>query len=601
MIGKTLSNRYKILEKIGGGGMAEVFKGKDTLLNRTVTIKILREQYTSDSDFVKRFRREAQAVASLSHPNIVSIYDVGEDGKIHYLVMEYVEGSNLKDLINKEAPLDFERSINIAIQICDALEHAHINGVIHRDIKPHNILITPTGRVKVTDFGIARAVTEATITYTGSMVGSVHYISPEQAKGKITDYKSDIYSAGVVLYEMVTGKVPFTGESPITVALKHIQEELPAVDEINPEAPESLQDIIETAVSKDPDERFSSASEMRDSLVSVLNQIKSKANFGGMEGNNVPKKRKLKPLGWILFIVLILGGLYAVYAALMGYLIVEEVEVPNVVGKSLPEAQRMLKEKNLKFEIVDKRHHRIIEENHVIKQEPAPEEIIKRNRIVELEVSLGPELIKVPDVKGETLRSARIKILNARFLISPNIKEVYNEEVAAGRVISQIPEAGELKPEGTEIALEVSKGAKPEYISMPDLIGLPLAQAEAKLREVRLQLGVVSYQASEEYFTGQVIEQDVSPGEEILQDSTINLVVSKGPGPKPKNAVVKFRINDGEEHLVKIVVEDLKGEHQEYLNKHEPGDFVKVSIPYYGEGIVKVYWDNALVEQKPVS
>lgn len=223
MIGLTLSGRYELLARVGGGGMALVYKARDLLLNRFVAVKVLRQQFTHDDDFVKRFRREAQAAASLSHPNIVSIYDVGQVEDTHYIVMEFIDGANLNEIIRDRAPLQVDEAVKITAQICDALEHAHHNQIIHRDIKPHNILIGNNGRVKVTDFGIARAVTSSTITQTGSVIGSVHYFSPEHAKGVATGEKSDLYSLGIVLYQMLTGRLPFLGESPISVALKHLQ------------------------------------------------------------------------------------------------------------------------------------------------------------------------------------------------------------------------------------------------------------------------------------------------------------------------------------------------------------------------------------------
>lgn len=224
MIGKILEGRYEILDELGGGGMARVYRGQDRLLHRFVTIKILREQFASDQDFLTRFQKEAQAVARLSHPNVVSIYDVGQEDGIHYLIMEYVEGRSLKEVISERGQLPPREAVDIALQICDALEHAHENGIIHRDIKPHNILITRNGRVKVTDFGIAQAASEATMAYGGTMIGSVHYLAPEQARGGLTGPAADIYSFGIVLYEMLTGELPFKGETPVAVAIKHIQE-----------------------------------------------------------------------------------------------------------------------------------------------------------------------------------------------------------------------------------------------------------------------------------------------------------------------------------------------------------------------------------------
>lgn len=262
MIGKMLGNRYEILEKLGGGGMAIVYKGRDTFLNRFVTIKVLRPEFTSDEDFIKRFRREAQAVARLSHPNIVNIHDVGQEDGIHYLVMEYIQGDNLKAIIRKNGQLAPEHAVRFAVQICEALEHAHENHIVHRDVKPHNILVTDDGRAKLTDFGIAMEATSGTITRTDTIMGSVHYLSPEQARGETATAKSDIYAVGILLYEMLTGKQPYSGDSPIAVALKHIQETPQPVDEVNDSVPAELAAVVMRAMEKKPEDRFKSAAEL---------------------------------------------------------------------------------------------------------------------------------------------------------------------------------------------------------------------------------------------------------------------------------------------------------------------------------------------------
>ncbi|WP_051217505.1 Stk1 family PASTA domain-containing Ser/Thr kinase [Paenibacillus assamensis] len=270
MIGTTLAGRYEIIARVGEGGMALVYKALDVLLNRYVAVKVLRQQFVHDEEFVRRFRREAQSAASLSHPNVVSIYDVGQEDEVHYIVMECIDGQNLNEIIKERAPLQSEEAIRIATQICDALDHAHHNHIIHRDIKPHNILIGSNGRVKVTDFGIARAVTSSTITQTGSVVGSVHYFSPEHAKGISTGEKSDLYSLGIVLYQMLTGKLPFLGESPISVALKHLQEPFEEPRELNPSIPQSVENVILKSMRKNPDERYQSAAEMMRDLETAL-------------------------------------------------------------------------------------------------------------------------------------------------------------------------------------------------------------------------------------------------------------------------------------------------------------------------------------------
>lgn len=270
MNGKRIGGRYDIEQQIGEGGMAIVYRARDTLLNRTVALKVLRSQFGNDDDFVARFHREAQAAASLSHPNVVNIYDIGQDDEMYYIVMEYIEGMTLKQYINEHAPLDMNKAVDIGMQICDALDHAHQNELIHRDIKPHNILINKYGRIKVTDFGIARAVSSVTITHTGSVLGSVHYFSPEQAKGIAAGAKSDLYSLGVVLYEMLTGELPFSGDSPISVALKHLQESYVAPRKLRPEIPQSLENVIIRAMAKEPMYRYESAREMLEDLQTAL-------------------------------------------------------------------------------------------------------------------------------------------------------------------------------------------------------------------------------------------------------------------------------------------------------------------------------------------
>ncbi|SFG35063.1 serine/threonine protein kinase [Planifilum fulgidum] len=270
MEGRKLGGRYEILYRVGGGGMAVVYKAKDLLLNRYVAIKVMNESLSNDTEFIRRFSREAQAAASLSHPNVVNVYDVGREGHIHYIVMEYVEGPTLKEYIQESGPLPPEEAVYIATQICDALAHAHDNQIIHRDIKPHNILLGYNGRVKVTDFGIARAATSSTITQTGSVMGSVHYFSPEQARGGVIGEKSDLYSLGIVMYEMVTGELPFDGDSAIGIALKHLQEQAVEPRQLRPDLPDDVNRVILKALEKDPNQRFASARAMMQELQYIL-------------------------------------------------------------------------------------------------------------------------------------------------------------------------------------------------------------------------------------------------------------------------------------------------------------------------------------------
>ena len=360
MIGKLLGNRYEILNQLGGGGMAIVYKGRDTRLNRFVTVKILRPEFTSDENFIKRFSREARAVARLSHPNIVNIHDVGQEEDIHYLVMEYVDGEDLKSVIKDQGALAIGRAVEIAQQVCAALGHAHENDIVHRDVKPHNILITRDGRAKLTDFGIAAETTAATFTHTDTIVGSVHYISPEQARGEPAGPQSDIYSLGMVMYEMLAGQVPYGGDSPIAVALKHIQEEPAPLRQINPAVPDSLSGVVMRALAKTPDQRFAGTGEMcraikhcwvdetevtqfiplDDMATTVLPAVK--AEGGSEEAEKKPAASNRKRMVWLLapliVLVLLAGGVLAAQN-LFG---APDVKVTNVVGKHIEEAREIL-------------------------------------------------------------------------------------------------------------------------------------------------------------------------------------------------------------------------------------------------------------------
>src|SRR5690606_23427971 len=414
MIGSELGGRYELIERIGGGGMALVYKARDMLLGRKVAVKILRQQFVGDEEFIKRFRREAQAAASLSHPNVVSIYDVGQDGDIHYIIMEYVEGINLNDKIKQQAPLQVEEAVNIAMQICDALDHAHSNGIIHRDIKPHNILIGKNGRVKVTDFGIARAITSADITQTGSVLGSVHYFSPEQAKGAAQDAVSDLYSLGIVLYQMLTAKLPFSGDSPISVALKHLQEEVESPRAINPHIPQSVENIVLKALRKSPRERYASARAMlKDLDVCLLPEKRNEPKWypdgdeeddrektrimpairkaaepprrdpeqsgDRMQGDRMrwegledePKRgwKWVKPVAWLLVIGLVLSAMWVAVGKFGEMVKVEEVEVPSVIGLPYEQAVAALEAAGLTAAEPEYRPSDLYPEGVVVDQE----------------------------------------------------------------------------------------------------------------------------------------------------------------------------------------------------------------------------------------
>lgn len=622
MIGKLLGNRYEILEQLGGGGMALVWKGKDAFLNRLVTVKVLRPEYASDQDFVRRFRREAQAVASLSHPNIVSIYDVGQENESHYLVMEYVDGESLKELIRREAPLSPARVIQLGRQIAEALEHAHENSIIHRDVKPHNILITRSGRAKLTDFGIAQA-SASTLTHTDTIVGSVHYISPEQAKGEPAGPKSDIYALGVVLYEMLTGKVPYQADGAIGVALKHIQEQPLSLREINPAVPEDLEKVVLRAMDKLPERRHKSARALGEDLVSISEETKNmvpydhedeqtrvlpspslikeeaRAKAAGTTENPAMRKQ-MKPAAWamlVLLVVLLIGG--ALFA-LNSYLNVAEAEVPPVVGMKREEADRLLRERGFNVTI-NERFDEKEEKGVVIHQDPGAHEVVKKTRIILLVVSKGPDLVEVPDVTGRSFDEAKLTLENEGFQVEAP-EQVYSKDIEADKVAEQKPAGKTKAPRGSRIKLYISKGPEPQVQQVPNLVGLTQEAARAELGKVGLELGDVLSQAeSFDYLSGQIIAQQPGAGEEAEQGTKVDIILSKGPGPAAKDVSVRITVpNDGQTHEVKIETEDVRGKYYPYISTHQPGDNVAKSIRLYGKGKVRVYIDGHPVDEKDV-
>ncbi|WP_052329818.1 Stk1 family PASTA domain-containing Ser/Thr kinase [Thermicanus aegyptius] len=559
---KRLGGRYELTTRVGGGGMAVVYKGHDLLLDRTVAVKVLRPQFGQDEEFIRRFRREAQAAARLSHPNVVSIYDVGQEEDTHYIVMEYVDGETLKDLIKREAPLDVKKAVHIAIQIGEALEHAHQHHIIHRDIKPHNILIGTDGRVKVTDFGIARAVTSATITQTGSVLGTVHYFSPEQARGGVTGEKSDLYSLGIVLYEMVTGHLPFSGESPISVALKHLQEHFKDPRELNPSIPQSVENIILKALCKQPEHRYESAHAMVEDLKTclsperlweekripertqdddptlVLPAVGARPAHHSLDLETQPdpederggKREKLlsrswvKALIWILAIVVVIGLTFFIIQKIQSLFVVPEIEVPLVINMPLDKAELKLAEAGLKSEVQGEVFDDRIPAGNVVKQDPPPKEKIKAETPVMLTVSKGKETTFMPDLTLKEEREAQTLLVDFKEV---KITREYSDTIPAGQVMSQNPlPQTPVVPKETVVELTVSKGK--EAFDMPNLIGKTKDQAAAILLKNGLILK--GTQQEESYFDkGLVVRQwPVQPGEKVSAGQEITIVLSSG-------------------------------------------------------------------------
>ncbi|MCL6557883.1 MAG: PASTA domain-containing protein [Firmicutes bacterium] len=597
MIDRVLGNRYKVLQELGEGGMAVVYKGHDLLLNRFVTIKILRDEYTRDEDFVRRFRQEARSVASLSHPGIVSVFDVGCENGVNYLVMEYVEGQNLKSLIQK-GQVSLSLTLLIAKDVCEALEHAHNRGIVHRDVKPHNILVTESGRAKLTDFGIARTVGGTTLAATRAFLGSVQYISPEQARGEPADARSDIYSLGAVLYEMLTGRPPFTGENPVAVAIKHIQENPPPITKLNPEVPAPLAAVVEKAMAKNPGLRYQSAGNMAADVGRLLEDLPGVEKLSDTIKRG---RRRLKPAAYLLlglvFVLFIIGTWWGI----KWYVYVPEVVVPDVQGLYVSSAQQVLTEHGLRSQVQEVNSTEV-EKGKVLKQDIEPGNKVKRGRLVTLLVSLGPQMGTVPDVRERLLQDAEMILANEGFRVGER-KEVYSDKISSGLVADQDPVPGVMRPKDSPVTLYVSKGPAPVIKRVPELVGLTLDAARQKLNEAGFTLEESIKQApSTEYLPGYVLAQNPAAGTNLEAGKPVRLTVSEGPGPAPKEASVYLQIpDDGREHVVRITVNDARGLTEAYNANRSAGERVVETITYYGPATISVYLDGQLVREQSLS
>lgn len=571
MIGKILGNRYEIVEKIGGGGMALVYKAKCGLLNRYVAIKILRSEFTNDEEFINKFRRESQAAASLSHPNIVNIYDVGVEDNIYYIVMEYIKGQTLKEFIREQGSVSADKTLDIAIKIADAIHHAHSNHIVHRDIKPHNIMVTEDGRVKVTDFGIARAATSSTVTNTSNVIGSVHYFSPEQARGGYTDEKSDIYSLGVVMYEMITGRVPFQGESPISVALKHIQEAIVPPTEINSNVPKNLEAIIMKCVQKDQSLRYGDTSQLLVDLRKVQNndfeefidytnygdsptrvipivkeelldgkkeEISTKENSRKIKENdreNSPSNRVLT-ISAILLALLLTVGITGGFFAIRNYLTVKEAVVPNIIGLSEEAAREVVESRGLTLVVNGYTNSSEYKEGHIVELVSLkPGDKVRVTYPIEVIISSGEELVPVPNLVNKYANQIEI-LLSQSDLDVGDIKEEYSETIPSGVVISQEPKSDSMVPLGTKIDVIVSKGPEITFIIMPNLIDKNLSEARREIISMGLREGKIDTEPSSEIEKGRVIRQSQAPATEVEENTIIDLVVSSGPPPSQNDS-----------------------------------------------------------------
>jgi len=530
-VGETvLGNRYEIIKKIGDGGMAFVYKAKDILLNRIVAVKVLRPEFVDDDEFLGKFKREAEAVASLSHPNIVNVYDVGEDGKVHYIVMEYIDGQNLKEIIKNEGTLDEYTALDITKQIAMALSAAHKKGIIHRDIKPHNILISNEGRVvKVADFGIAKAVSNSTMTNIGSIIGSVHYFSPEQAKGKFVSNNADLYSLGIVLYEMIIGKVPFRGDSPISIALQHINDEIEFTSEEQINIPQSVRTIIKKLTEKSSVDRYQSAEEVIEDIEYIEKNID--LDFIKEYDNYVTKNIDIKDLNKQINIEKNRHDEEVVY---------DDEDDDDYYEEEKPKYKK--KQKNKKSPNKSRKRLKIALAILIL--------ILVTQIFIFAKFFLGGPgnkegQISAPDLYNLTLDEAQRSLDKLNLNIRVNIEDEYSNEVEKGKIISQQPMSGATLQEGDTVTLVLSKGPMKGYI--PNVVGLTLGEAENILKENKLSLGNIKYEYSDTYNNGIVIAQDPKSGSESNQEwGTVNVVVSKGK----KEEVVQPPEEDDEEEEV---------------------------------------------------
>lgn len=642
----TLNHRYEIIDKVGGGGMAEVFHGYDTVLHRDVGIKILRDQFIQDKDFVARFRQEACNAAGLSHPNIVNIYDFGSEHDINYIVMEYVVGRTLKEVITDSGALDYQTAVKYAIGIASALKQAHDHAIVHCDVKSQNILIDTKGVAKITDFGIARAFGQPSESEERGVIGSVYYLSPEQAAGKPVTAQSDLYSLGVILFEMLTGQLPYDGDTPAEVARQHLTSPTPSARRYDPEIPYDLDAIVTKALAKNPllryktDDDFLSdlrrvetrlrkaetaaeeslsphhkgvsdetiiirSEEMGDGLLHKTPLRDENPDNGAAAGEKEPpKKNKTKKmLGLFIGAIFLLSAL--IYG-LVGYSS-GDIAVPDVKGKTLVEAEAILKDNNLDFTLKEEFDAKV-PTGTVIKQSPGAGSHVKAGRKIQLTVSKGAEPGVVPDLKGKNLAEAT-EMLHAAKLAVGKVTVQYKEGAAQGAVLSQDIEAGKKVAAGTKVDLvvNISKGQS----VVPDLKGLTLSDARERLSSMGLMVGSVTTK-EDSAPKGTVIGAEPEFGKVLSEGSVVTLIVSGGkkeekkqketsgtPSQAAKTYTVSFTVpGSGSAKQVKIVASDATSSRVLYSGSAAPGTRLRETVTLGQDASVQFYVNGALVEDR---
>lgn len=639
MIGKVLGNRYEILEEIGKGGMAHVYKAKCKLLNRIVAIKVLRNDLDESEDFLRRFNDEAQAAASLVSPNVVSVYDVGTEGDIHYIVMEYVEGVTLKDYISIKKVLSWQEAARFAMEICSGLSVAHSHGIVHRDIKPHNIIVTEDGQVKVTDFGIARGVSSSTVSAKESVLGSVHYFSPEQARGRYVDHKTDIYSLGIVLYEMLSGHVPYDGDTNVEVAMKHIEANPKPLCELNPDIPKVIEQITLKAMKKETVSRYSSVDAMRDDLKAALrnpemllssdessssgasadgytkkfdviddittdntSNIEKDDGISVNRGKKKPldKKTKIVAIVASVLVVAVLVGIGVLSFKMFGGGLKEELEVPYILGLAVDEAKSIAKEAGFTIEVEEEPiYSDIFAEGTIAEQDPQGNSVTKKSDVIKVKLSGVPvEEVVLGDYRDGNSLSVEKELKRLGFDVE--IIEEESEDVEEGKVIRQEPKANTKLMNNSKVTLYVSGGdPKPK---VPDVEELTLNRAKRELEEVGLKLGNVKYIFDESVEKGIVIFQHTAAEEKVNPGSEIDLDVSVG---KKINNSVLVNIDQYSGNIDKVtIILEAQTDANDPMNIGENSTLRDVTggsvgVPVRGTGKVKykVYLDSDFMEK----
>jgi beta-lactam-binding protein with PASTA domain/predicted Ser/Thr protein kinase len=519
-----IDGRYRVLNRIGSGGMADVWCADDTQLGRKVALKLLHPRFAEDEEFVERFRREASSAAGLQHPNVVGVFDRGEWDGTYYIAMEYLPGRSLKQLVREHGPLDPALAVSIVVQILKAARFAHRRGVVHRDIKPHNVIVDDEGRAKVTDFGIARAGA-SDMTETGSIMGTAQYLSPEQAQGHPVDARSDLYSIGVVLYELLTGRVPFDGESPVTIALRHVSEDPVPPSQLNPAVPPALDAVVLRAMAKDPAHRFQDA----DAFAAALQHAMTGDGTGELAApparDPVAALQAADRRAWRTVVIAGVIVLALAAAGLGAWLLLrpETLIVPDVVGRQGNVAAQILQDRG--FEVrINTVQSDTVPRDRVVSQDPAARQEADEGSIVTIAVSGGPGEAPVPDVAGQTRAEAQRQLREAGFEVRR--RREFSDSVGQGRVIETSPAAGTVVERGTRVTIVVSRGE--ELVPVPDLVGSSRASAERALAAVGL-IGQFSERETLESEPGIVLEQNPGSGVSVSKQSTVSVVVATAP------------------------------------------------------------------------